>query len=98
MANTNMKKLVLQQHDAAIPKLLGAHALSACDTVSSLVAGVFTNAHPLGDLSASLNEVTNSCFRLIAMLYDEDQETSLNNSRASIFKNKPLANIILHPS
>jgi len=32
---------VLQQHDAAIPSLLEeAHALCACDTVSSLEAGM----------------------------------------------------------
>jgi len=30
---------VVQQHDAVIPNLLGAHVLSGCDTVSSL-AGI----------------------------------------------------------
>ena len=89
---------VVQQHDAIIPILLGAHALSGCDTVSSL-AGIgkatvfkklttFTDTLPLGDLSASLDEVRDSCLRFVATLYGKDQEASLNTMHANIFKKK----------
>jgi len=78
-----------------IPNLLGAHALNGCYTVSSLAgigkATVFkklTDSLPLGDPSASLDEVTDSCLRFVATLYGKDQETSLNKMRASIFKKK----------
>jgi len=90
--------MVVQQHDVVIPNLLGAHALSGCDTISSL-AGIgkatvfkkltmFTDSFPLGDLSASLDEVTDSCLRFVPSVYGKDQETSLNKMRANIFKKK----------
>jgi len=82
---------VVQQHESLIPNLLGAHchALSGYDTVSSLAGigkAIFNS--PLEDLSASLDEVTDSCLRFVATLYGNYQETSLNNMRANIFKKK----------
>ena len=72
--------------------------MSGCDTASSF-AGIgkvtvlkrlmtFTNNLCLGDPSASLDEVTDSCLRLVATLYDKEQGTSLNSMRADIFKRK----------
>jgi len=89
---------IVQQHNAVIPNLLGVHALSGCDTVSSF-AGIgkatvfkrlmtFTDNLRLGDQSASLDEVTESCLRFVATLYGKEQETSLNSMRANIFKRK----------
>ena len=89
---------VAQQHDAVIPNLLGAHALSGCDTVSSF-AGIgtamvlkrlmtFTDNLCLGDPSTSLDEVTDSCLRFVATLYGKEQGTSLNSMHADIFKRK----------
>jgi len=49
---------------------------------------MFTDSLPLGDLSASLDEVTDSCLRFVATLYGKDQETSLNIMRANIVKKK----------
>ncbi len=53
---------VAKQHAAVITNLLGAHALSGCDTISSF-AGIYTSKRraalslPTGDLSALLDEV-----------------------------------------
>ena len=86
---------VAQQHAAVIPNLLGAHALSGSDTVSSFVGigkatvwkrlMTFTDSLCLGDL---LDEVTDSYLRFVATLYGKEQGTSLNSMRADIFKRK----------
>ena len=98
---------VVQQHDAIIPNLFGEYALSGCDTVSSM-AGIskatvfkkltaFIDTLALGDLSASLDEVTDSCLRFVVSLYGKDQESSLNNMRANIFKKKIAGQHLIPP-
>ncbi len=87
---------VVQRHSTVIPNLLGAHALSGCDTVSSLAGfgkatvfkklAAFTDCLCFGDQLASLEEVTESCLRFVATLYGREQGTSLNSMCADIFK------------
>jgi len=81
---------VVQQHDAVISNLLGAHALSRCvpGTGKATVFKKLTTFMSLEDLSASLDEVTDSSLRFVVTLYGKDQETSLNNMRANILKKK----------
>ena len=69
---------VVKHHAAVIPNLLGAHALSGCDIVSSFV-GIgkaivlkklltFTDSLSLGDPSASLDKVIDSSVNFVATL------------------------------
>ena len=58
---------------------------------------VFTDTLALGDLSASLDEVTDSCLRFVVSLYGKDQESSLNNMRANIFKKKIAGQHLIPP-
>ena len=81
---------------------LGAHALSGCDNVIGIGKATvlkrlmtFTDNLSLGDLSASLDEVTDSCLRFVAT---KEQGTSLNSMHADIFKRETAASAIYHPS
>ena len=73
---------VAQQHAAVIPNLLGAYAFSGCDTVSSF-AGIgketvlkklmtFTDSLCIGDLSATLDEVTVRFVAIIIMAKNKE--------------------------
>ena len=83
---------IVQQHAAVINNFLGAHALSGCDIVSSFsgigkatfLKMLMTSTYSLclSDLSAMLDEVTDSCFRFVATLYGKELGASLNSMRA----------------
>lgn len=89
---------VAQQHAAVVPNLLGAYALSGCDTVSSLVdigkttalkkLMTFTDSLRLSEISALLDEVIDSCLRFVATLYGKEPGASLNSMHADIFERK----------
>ena len=89
---------VVKHPAAVIPNILGAHALSGCDTVSSFVGigkatvlkklMTFTDSLSLGDPSASLDKVIDSSVKFVATLYGKEHGASLNSMRADIFKRK----------
>ena len=92
---------VLQKHHKIMPNLLAAHALTGCDTVSCF-SGIgkatvykklesFDDHIKLGDLSACLDEVTESCMGFVASLNGHAQGNALEAMRAEIFTWKPLA-------
>ena len=73
---------VVKHHAAVYPNLLGAHALSGCDSVSSFV-GIgkvtvlkklmrFTDSLSLSDPSASLDQVIDSSVKFVATLYGKE--------------------------
>ena len=92
---------VVQKHHKIMPNLLAAHALTGCDTVSCF-SGIgkatvykklesFDDHIKLGDLSACLDEVTESCMGFVASLNGHAQGNALEAMRAEIFTWKPLA-------
>ena len=89
---------VVKKHKSIIPNLLAAHALTGCDSVSSL-AGIgkakmfnklqkFTDSLDLGDPSSSPEDVISSCLKFVAMLYGQEPEMPLNTMRSTIFMKK----------
>ena len=89
---------VVRKHQKIMPNLLAAHALTGCDTVSSF-SGIgkastlktlpkFTGQLKLGNLTASTEEVTDSCLEFVCLLYGEETTISLNTVRANCFKKR----------
>lgn len=89
---------VIRVHRDIMPNILAAHALTGCDTVSSF-AGVgkatafkrlktFNGLLKLGDLSATKEEITESCLQFTSMLYNHEKVNDLNMLRAEIFRRK----------
>ncbi|KAL8571528.1 hypothetical protein ACOMHN_056823 [Nucella lapillus] len=98
---------VISSHQNIMPNLLAAHALTGCDTVSSF-SGIgkasvlktltkFSGQFKLGNLTASAEEVTESCLQFVCLLYGEESAISLNTVRANCFKRKILGKRHLAP-
>ena len=89
---------VVEKHASILPNLLAAHALTGCDTVSSL-SGIgkatvlkklvaFPGELNFGNVSSSQNEIINSCLEFVATLYGQETLRTLNEMRSSIFTKK----------
>ena len=89
---------VVKKHSKIIPNILGAHALSGCNTVSYFFSigksTVFTKIYSfaeklsLGDLSTSVDDIIKSACSFIATLYGHAPESSLSSMRALTFTQK----------
>ena len=89
---------VVEKHSKVMPNILAAHALTGCDTVSSL-AGIgkttvlkkletFKEILKLGEPSDSLDDVMDSCLKYVASLYGQKDGESLDTMRSVIFTRK----------
>ena len=89
---------VVGKHTKIMPNILAAHALTGCDTVSSL-AGIgkptvlkkletFRETLKLGEPSDSLDEVVDSCLKYVATLYEQKYGEPLDTMRSVIFTRK----------
>ena len=89
---------VVKKHSKIMPNLLGAHAITGCDTVSCF-AGIgkttvfkkleaFPDSLKLGDTSTSLEDITASCLDFVATLYGQKAGDQMNAMRATIFRRK----------
>ncbi|KAL8582263.1 hypothetical protein ACOMHN_037020 [Nucella lapillus] len=98
---------VISSHQNIMPNLLAAHALTVCDTVSSF-SGIgkasvlktltkFSGQFKFGNLTASAEEVTESCLQFVCLLYGEESAISLNTVRANCFKRNILGKRHLAP-
>jgi hypothetical protein len=89
---------VVKKQGKILPKILGNHALSGCNTVFSFAgigkATVFKKINSyaeelnFGDLSATQDDIINSASRFTATLYGHPPESSVTDMRAVIFTQK----------
>jgi len=89
---------VIKQHRSVISNILGAHAQTGCDTVSSF-SGIgkatvlrkltsFPDQLLLGNLTVSTEQVTDSCMQFVTSLYNEMPVDTLNSMRVAMFTAK----------
>ena len=89
---------VVKNHSEIIPNILGAHALTGCDTVSSFSGigkvtvfkkiNVYTGKLSLGDLFTPIDDIIHSASKFTATLYGHSSESSITDMHAAIFTRK----------
>jgi hypothetical protein len=88
----------IQQHAAIIPNLLAAHAITGCDTVSS-ISGIgkstvlkklknFKEELQLGDANSSCDAILKSTCKFVTTLYGRNPDDDWSTLRATIFARK----------
>ena len=88
----------IQQHAAIIPNLLAAHAITGCDTVSS-ISGIgkstvlkklknFKEELKLGDANSSFDAILKSTCKFVTTLYGRNPDDDWSTLRATIFARK----------
>jgi len=89
---------VTKEHRSVISNILGADALTGCDTVSSF-SGIgktavlsklksFPDQLLFGNLTVSTKQVTDSCMQFVASLYNQKTVDTLSSMRAAMFTAK----------